>query len=206
MTIKEFILIAEKFYGNDENANAKGSSLSNIKIHSEIALQYIHDHPEIVVYNLTEVELLSIIMLEGFAHDLIQLAAFDPQKMNGVSKILIDALDSALLKIEKNSESVLYRNDDHDFHEYKIGQRIKISGFFTTSKDDYNNAQNIKWVITPLPSPKTKAHEVYRVYNHGIECPYPEFQIEYERGATFVVMAIEEGTPFKTIHIKEIES
>lgn len=206
MTIEELISISEEFYGNDEKANAKNSPLWLIKKHAEITKKYFQEHPEIAANNITETELLSIIMLEGFACHLIQTAAFDPRQSNKVSEVLIDALDSALLKIDKNSEAILYRNEGNDFKEYKIGQKITINGFFTTSKDDFDNASSIKWIITPLSSQKTKAHEIYKIYNHGSQCPYPEYQIEFERGATFVVTAIKNGSKYKTIHITETES
>ena len=206
MTIEELISISEGFYGNDEKANARNSPLWLIKKHAAITKKYFQEHPEIAANNITEIELLSIIMLEGFACHLIQTAAFDPRQSNKVSEVLIDALDSALLKIDKNSEAILYRNDSNDFKEYKVGQKITINGFFTTSKDDFDNASSIKWIITPLSSQKTKAHEIYKIYNHGSECPYPEYQIEFERGATFVVTAIKNGSKYRTIHITETES
>lgn len=206
MTIEELLLISEEFYGNDKKTNAKNSPLWLIKTHAEIAKKYYQSHPEIAADNITEIELLSIIMLEGLACRLIQTAAFNPRQLNKVSEILIEALDSALLKVAKNTEVVLYRNDDSDFNEYNIGQKIRINGFFTTSKDDFDNASSIKWVITPLITEKTKAHEIYKIYNHGSECPYPEYQIEFERGATFVVTTIKSGSKYKTIHITETES
>lgn len=209
MTIEELITIAEDFYGNDDEPNTQGSSLGLIKTHAEIAKNYFRLHPEIAADNITEIELLSIIMLEGFGSELIQTAAYDPQQINPVTRVLIESLDSALHKIQKNTEVVLYRNDSDDrddINEYTVGQNITINGFFTTSKDDFDNAHSIKWIITPLSSEATKAHEIYRLYNHGSNCPYPEYQIEFERGATFVITAIENGDNFKTIHIRETES
>lgn len=209
MTVEELISIAENFYGTDKNANTRNSPLWLIKTHAEITKIYFQKHPEIAVNNITEIELLSIIMLEGFACHLIQTAAFDPLQSNIVSKVLIDALDSALLKIDKNSEAILYRNDSDDINDiigYKVGQKFTINGFFTTSKDDFDNASSIKWIITPLSSQKTKAHEIYKIYNHGSQSLYPEYQIEFERGVIFVVTAIKYGSEYITIHITETES
>lgn len=206
MTIEELITIAEDFYGNDNESNTQGSSLWLIKTHAEIAKNYFRLHPEIAADNITEIEFLSIIMLEGFGSELIQTAASDPRQINPVTRVLIESLDSVLHKIPKTTEVVLYRNDNEDTNEYTIGQKITINRFFTTSKEDFDNALYIKWIITPLSSEVTKAHEIYRLYNHGSNCPYPEFQIEFERGATFVVTAIENGDNFKTIHIRETES
>lgn len=206
MKIQELITAAEEFYGNDKKANERYSPLWLLKTHAEIALENLNKIPEVAQYQLTEVEFSTIIMLQGFASHLIQEAAFNPNMSNALSSILIDALDSALIKIPKNTEETLYRNDDVNNREYSVGQEIQFNGFFTTSKDDFDNASHIKWIITPLDSTRTKAHEIYRVYNHGLEFTAPENQIEFERGATFVVTAVENGETFRTIHITETQS
>jgi len=206
MKIEELISLAEDFYGNDKKANRRDSPLWLLKTHAEIALNNFDKIPEVAQYQLTEVEFLTIIMLQGFASHLIQEAAFNPNELNAISSILIDALDSAIIKIPRNTEEILYRNDDVNNRVYAVGQQIEFNGFFTTSKDDFNNALNIKWIITPLDSTITKAYEIYRVYNHGLEFSVPENQIEFERGATFEVTAVENGETFRTIHITEIQS
>lgn len=206
MKIKEFISIAEEYYGNDDTANEKYSDLWLIKTHAEIAFKNYNTIPEVALYELTEVELLSIIMLEGFASHLIQEAAFNPDVLNTVSSVLIDSLDSALIKTPKNTEEILYRNDDVNNRKYAVGEQIQFIGYLTTSKDDFNNASNIKWLITPLDSSTTKAHEIYRIYNHGLTHSAPENQIEYERGANFVVTSVEKSNSYRIIHISEIQS
>ena len=109
---------------------------------------------------LTETEILSIVILEGFgSSQLIQL---------------IENLDSALKKIPANAHSVLYANDGFSRYENKIGDIFTVKGYFTTSKDDFDNANQTKWIVEPLQQDKTKAHEIYRIYNHGDTCPYPE--------------------------------
>ena len=55
-----------------------------------------------------------------------------------------------------------------------IGDIFTVKGYFTTSKDDFDNANQTKWIVEPLQQDKTKAHEIYRIYNHGDTCPYPE--------------------------------
>ncbi len=205
MKIEELIALSEEFYGNDEESNKRDSPLWLIKKHAEIALENFDKKPEVAQYQLNEVEFLTIVMLQGFASHLIQKAAFNPIELNAISSILIGALDSALIKIPRNTEKILYRNDDVNNRDYAVGQQIEFNGFFTTSKDDFNNASNIKWIITPLDSTTTKAHEIYRAHNHGIEFSVPENQIEFERDTTFVVTAIEKGETFRTIHITEIK-
>lgn len=206
MRIEELIAAAEQYYGNDREANERNSPLWLIKTHAEIALRNYNNIPEVALYELTEVELLCIIMLEGFASHLIQDAALNSATINEVTSILIDALDSALIKIPQNTESILYRNDDVNNQDYVVGQQIIFNVYFTTSKDDFDNALYIKWIITPLDSNNTKAHEIYRVYNHGANLQYPENQIEFERRTSFEVTAIEETESIRIIHIKEIQS
>ena len=70
--------------------------------------------------------------------------------------------------------------------------------------DDFDNATQIKWVIKPLPQNKTKAHEIYRIYNHGDTCPFPEWQVEFERGTRFRITDIRKGNGYDIIHIEEL--
>ena len=99
-------------------------------------------------------------------------------------------MDKALRKVPKNTHPVLYANDGFMRGNNRIGDIFTITGFFTTSKDDFDNAHSIKWIIEPLPEGQTKAHEIYKIYNHGEDCPYPEYQVEFERGAKFEITDI----------------
>ena len=38
-------------------------------------------------------------------------------------------------------------------------------------------------------------HEIYKIYNHGEDCPYPEYQVEFERGTKFEITDIKKGIP-----------
>lgn len=157
--------------------------------------------------SLTDSEILVIVMLEGFAYNIIQDVAFGTVKSNNFTEALITLLDSALQKIPRTTCSTLYRNDDYDDYGtfgYKIGKIHHVKGYFTTSKDDFDNATSVKWIITPLTDGKTKAREIYKVYNHGYDCPYPEWQIEFERNTEFVVTNIEKGDTIDIIHITEL--
>lgn len=207
MKIQEFISIAEEFYGNDKQANEQNSDLWFIKYYAGTALDYYYKKLEVAKYGLTQVELLSIIMMIGKAFNTIQVPAFNPNRVNAVTLILINALDSALIKIPKTNEKLLYRyENDYEYETIRnIGQHVTIKGYFTTSIDYLYEAKYIKWVITPLDFKLTKAHEIYRVYNHGPGAAYPELQIEFERGLTFEVTAIEESESIRIIHISEIK-
>ncbi len=210
ITIEELISIAEEVYGNENKANERNAPLWLIKEHvkalnnliSSNKINTLDDH-------LSKSEVLSIVMLEGFAFDLIQNTAFNPEKSNNFTKNLVDLLDSALLKIPKCIEPVLYRYDKYDNGDHVLDKKICIKGFFTTSKEDYDKDNLLLWIITPLSPEKTKAHEIYRVYNHGDygKCDDdPEYQIEFERGTVFVVKKTKVINGRKTIYINELET
>jgi len=126
MKIQELITVAEEFYGNDKKANERYSTLWLLKTHAEIALENFDKIPEVAQYQLTEVEFSAIIMLQGFASHLIQEAAFNPNMSNALSSILIDALDSALIKIPKNTEEILPRPTGFTLH--KMNKSWRSSG------------------------------------------------------------------------------
>ena len=46
----------------------------------------------------------------------------------------------------------------------------------------------------------------YKIYNHGEDCPYPEYQVEFERGTKFEITDIKKGKEYNVVHIKELPS
>ena len=50
------------------------------------------------------------------------------------------------------------------------------------------------------------AYEIYKIYNHGEDCPYPEYQVEFERGTKFEITDIKKGKEYNVVHIKELPS
>ena len=207
ITIEELTTIAEEVYGNDNNVNEKDSLLWEFKecvkcLESLILSKVINTTDT----TLSKVEILSIVVLLGNKPELIQMAAFNPNKSNKFTKKIVGLLDSALLKVPKCTEPVLYRMDSYDNAVHEEKENICIKGFFTTSKDDFDNTNSIKWIITPLPPEKTKAHEIYRVYNHGYDRTYPEYQIEFERGSSFTITKIEDNDRYRTIYINELDT
>lgn len=121
------------------------------------------------------------------------------------NEILINSLENALLNIPRTFHKTLYRQEKYYYKVPKIGEILKFKGFFTTSKDDYDNTYNIKWVITPLSNGLTKAHDIYVVYNKGYNLPYPEWQVEFERNTRFVVNQIEPKENYTKVYISELE-
>lgn len=156
-------------------------------------------------FGLNDIEILALIMLEEFAYNTIQQPAFNDECINDFNKILINSLDNALLKIPRTFHNTLYRQDKYYYKVPKAGEILKFKGFFTTSKDDYDNTYNIKWVITPLSNGLTKAHDIYMVYNKGYNLPYPEWQVEFERNTKFIVNKIETMENYTKVYISELE-
>ena len=152
-------------------------------------------------FGLNDIEILALIMLEEFAYNTIQQPAFNDECINDFNKILINSLDNALLKIPRTFHNTLYRQDKYYYKVPKAGEILKFKGFFTTSKDDYDNTYNIKWVITPLSNGLTKAHDIYMVYNKGYNLPYPEWQVEFERNTKFIVNKIETMENYTKVYI-----
>ena len=156
-------------------------------------------------FGLNEIEILALIMLEEFAYKSIQQAAFNDIYLNDYNKILINSLDNALLKIPRTSHDTLYRQDRDYYKIPENGEILKFKGFFTTSKDDFDNTYNIKWVIKPFPNGLTKAHDIYLVYNKGYNLPYPEWQVEFERNTKFIVTKVVPKDNFTEVYISELE-
>lgn len=199
MSIEELKDVAIRVCGGE--SSAVKMLIEHIEsMNSLIAAEAIHNN-----YGLNDIEILSLIMLEGFACTIIQQPAFNDRYLNEFNKILIDSLDKALLKIPKTSHDRLYRQDNF-YHEVPQTREIlKFNGFLTTSKDDFDNTYNIKWIIKPLSNELTKAHNIYNVYNHGYNCPYPEWQVEFERNTKFIVNEVVEKENKTEVFISELK-
>ena len=199
MNIEKLIYIAVGIY------TKKSPEVKDLLIHIEamndlIAKGAVHND-----FGLNEIEILALIMLEEFAYKSIQQPAFNDIYLNDYNEILINSLDNALLKIPRTSHDTLYRQDRDYYKIPENGEILKFKGFFTTSKDDFDNTYNIKWVIKPLPNGLTKAHDIYLVYNKGYNLPYPEWQVEFERNTKFIVTKVVPKDNFTEVYISELE-
>ena len=158
MNIETLIDIAVGIY-TKESTEVKDLLIHIEAMNDLIAKGAVHND-----FGLNEIEILALIMLEEFAYKSIQQPAFHDIYLNDYNEILINSLDNALLKIPRTSHDTLYRQDRDYYKIPENGEILKFKGFFTTSKDDFDNTYNIKWVIKPLPNGLTKAHDIYLVY------------------------------------------
>ena len=199
MIIRDLLDLAKQEFQNDS------FQIGRLELHIKI-LQNLLDSGRIHNQNsaLSEAELLMIILLEEDGSDIIQDIACGNVSSNSYFDALIELMDSAISKCNRTIHNVLYRQEKHWDKPLNEGDIIHFASYLTTSKEDFDNTPNIKWIITPLDNSKTKAHDIYTVYNHGDTTPYPEFQVEFERGATFVVSKIVEKDKIKEVYIEEI--
>lgn len=162
-------------------------------------------------YGVTKCELFALIMMEGFFSECIQRPLVFGLKPNSFIKRCIDYFDSLLSKTPKTSSIVLYRQDHFNSVEYykelqNKGKHYICSSFLTASTDDYDNSRSVKLVISPKLDGKTKAHDVYRIMNHGedIKGAIPENQVNFERNAEFEITGIDENQNIPVVYLNEI--
>lgn len=155
-------------------------------------------------YGITDCELYVLLLLVGFHADAIQIVSENAKNFTEKCRFYLNSL---LSKTPQTKSEELYRQEELyriDLKRMKYYQENGIPYthpcYLTTSTDDYDN-KDCKFIITPLKNGKTKGHDVFVIYNHGEQCPYPENQVEFELGAKFMIDKIE-GT---TIYMQEIE-
>ena len=199
MSIEELIDIAVGIYTKES------PEVKDLLIHIEVMNNLVAKGAVHNDFELNKIEILALIMLEEFAYNTIQQPAFNDRFLNDFNEILMNSLDNALLKIPRTSHNTLYRQEKYYYKVPELGEILKFKGFFTTSKDDYNNTYNIKWLIKPLPHGLTKAHDIYLVYNKGYNLPYPEWQVEFERNTKFIVTKVVPKDNFTEVYISELE-
>ena len=119
-----------------------------------------------------------------------------------VAKEMNVILDSIISKAPQHREGLLYRFlNDYDKSDSNVGDIIRIEHSLTTTIDDWRQDTD-SYCITSLPEKMTKAHDLYKIYNHG-----NENQVNFERGSIFKVISIvtNSETGFRRIYMEEIE-
>lgn len=162
-------------------------------------------------YGITKVEYFVLLMLEGFFSGDIQRPLVYGQAPNAFIKNCIANFDSLLVKTPQTSAGIIYRQDHYNSLEYyenlqKMGKLYVCPCFLTASTDDYDNSRNVKLVITPKVNGETKAHDVYKIYNHGedIQGALPENQINFERNTEFKITSIDKSKNIPVVYLKEV--
>ena len=124
-------------------------------------------------------------------------------KIPEVVKQMFIGINNVVAKAPLNKDKVLYRfccNEDPK--EMKVGDVVHFPYNLTCTNFDWNQAKykNV-YVITPLPNGKTRAHNLYEIYEHG-----DEKQVDFLRDTSFMVTKVEEtkGTPYRKYYLKEL--
>lgn len=201
----DFIALGRKYYPKQDNreiTNFNSEVLANV---------YPKKKDILDSYGVTKCELFALIMLGGFFSECIQCPLVLGLKTNSFIERCISYLDSLLSKTPKTSSIVLYRQDHFNSVEYykelqNKGKYYICSSFLTASTDDYDNSRSVKLVIAPKLDGKTKAHDVYRIMNHGevINGAKPENQVNFERNAEFEITGIDENKNIPVVYLNEI--
>ena len=201
----DFIALGRKYYPKQDN---RGITNFNSKV---LANVYPKKKGILDSYGVTKCELFALIMLEGFFSEWIQRPLVFGLKTNSFIERCISYFDSLLSKTPKTSSIVLYRQDHfnsvEDYRELQNkGKHYICSNFLTASTDDFDNSRSVKLVISPKLDGKTKAHDVYRIMNHGedINGAKPENQVNFERNAEFEIMGIDEKQNIPVVYLNEI--
>ena len=93
MSIEELIDIAVGIYTKES------PEVKDLLIHIEVMNNLVAKGAVHNDFELNEIEILALIMLEEFAYNTIQQPAFNDRFLNDFNEILMNSLDNALLKI-----------------------------------------------------------------------------------------------------------
>lgn len=112
-------------------------------------------------------------------------------------------INNVVSKAPQNKDKILYRFcHDEDPKGMKVGDVVNFPYNLTCTNFDWNQAKykNV-YVITPSPNGKTRAHNLYEIYEHG-----DEKQVDFLRDTSFMVTKVEEtkGTPYRKYYLKEL--
>lgn len=147
-------------------------------------------------YSLTEVELLSVILMVGAGDYLV----------NGseeISPCLLAHFSNALKKLPKHNGNTLYRQDGYShISSFSVGAIITAKYSLTCSLEDFEN-KDIRWNITPLPKQKTRAYSIHAIYD--IPVKHKEYQVNFLPDTKFIVRDIIKEKDFTRIIADEME-
>lgn len=146
-------------------------------------------------FEISDEEFYCLLLLYARAYKFIQPSLIYCEN-NPFIELFVNLFDSLLTKVPRTRLNTIYRQDPHiDINKvkelYEKGLPYTPQNYLTCSKDDFDN-NSVKLVILPLPNGESRAHEVYLLYNYGIEHENPEYQINFERNTPFAIKSIEE--------------
>lgn len=154
-------------------------------------------------YQLTDAERVMLKMLYCRHSDLFR----DDYYYKGIPEVvqnMFDTLDSVVAKAPLSSHPLLYRFcHNHDPVNFRVGDIVTFKHSQTCTNFDWHqdDEKNV-YLVTPLPYGRTRAHNMFEIYEHG-----DEKKVYFLRGTSFEVTQIEkhEFSELVKIHLKKIE-
>lgn len=128
---------------------------------------------------------------------------YDRVNMPEVISEMFVGINNVVAKAPLNKDKVLYRFCmDEDKKNMVVGEVVCFPYNLTCTNYDWHQEKDKDvYVITPLSNGKTKAHNLFEIYEHG-----DEKQVDFLRNTSFKVTKVEatEGTAFKKYYLSEL--
>lgn len=202
MSIEELLNLAKTVYTQEPFKTNKNHVIECLNRHMHAYSTFLNDETgrNMTKYaslnKICECELFAFILLVESGSWIIQ-----SKEINSFTETIRLCLDSFLDKMPHNQHNILYINDGFQLDNVKVGNIFAYNKYLTTSKDDFNNATNQKFIIKPLPPEATRAREIYHIYNKA-----DEFQVEFKRNTKFKITNYIKGKKTDIIYMEELPS
>lgn len=135
----------------------------------------------------TDAELLMLLSFEGFMSQYFRNDYWGKHEPPIIVQEMQSCLYSLIAKSPTFTGTILYRFCvSEDKIDFKIGQDYTCPHSLTTTCDNWDKDTN-RYIITPLPKSQTKAHSIFKIYNHG-----EENQVNFLPNTSFVITDIVE--------------
>ena len=151
-------------------------------------------------FKLTEAERVILRMFYGDVSCFFRDDYYHPS-VPEIAEELFKVLNSVVLKAPQSKSSPLYRScvreDRIDFKQEDI---FTVPHNLTCTDKSWKRAdtKNV-YIIEPLKDGKTKAHNVYEIYNRT-----GEYQVNFTRGTSFKITKVIKKDGLKLIYMKEL--
>lgn len=178
----------------DDIRNKENWDFQNRKIEASIIAGLNSNYYKCNEYGISESEWFSLMMMVGEGSRLVQ-GFGETKDEKSLSEFCSYNFAKLLNKVPKTQFNRVYRMETNyqlsDFHNlYKNGTPFIPKGYYTASRDLFRDDSLVMIEIEVDPR-KTKAHDLFRVYNLG-----EEYQVN-----KFTIQRIEENKVF----LKELE-
>ena len=155
-------------------------------------------------YGLTKAERMLLSMFyNNYSSKFRDDYYLDRENMPEVISEMFVGINNVVAKAPLNKDKVLYRFCmDKDKKDMVVGEVVCFPYNLTCTNYDWHQEKyNNVYVITPLSNGKTKAHNLFEIYEHG-----DEKQVDFLRNTSFKVTKVEatEGTEFKKYYLSEL--